>query len=325
MRLYLDESGDFAVPSTTSSHRVASVTALVVPDSVQARLVAALATFRQDLPLDAFSNGEPKGHLLSAERLAAFADLLGTLDRVHVVPVTLDLSYFTPQLGEEVRASISQRLHEYADEPGYEAVAAELHLLGRQVENASVPQVLRLMSYANCIREALQQAILFLSAGPFEASWERLRIVIDRVQVRPGSREERLFEFFLPAWLDGWSRRKPFAMIREIHTPDHLIEKRYGSAEGLDVGKMLRGNVVWQSSAQEDGLQAVDFAAFIVGQAVRELDDANGAATRFGSLMRSSPYGPARGPGLFGPIQDVPQEIRGKYVLLTEVMKRYKQ
>jgi hypothetical protein len=65
-----------------------------------------------------------------------------------------------------------------------------------------------------------------------------------------------------------------------------------------------------------------DIGAAIVSQAAYAPDDRSGDISLYGSLMRSSHYGPARGPGLFTPLGDVPDDIGGKYMLLSEIMER---
>jgi hypothetical protein len=58
-------------------------------------------------------------------------------------------------------------------------------LLARQYRNLSLNQALRIYSLANCIRVALDHAILFLSSRGHEKAWEAVRFEIDRVQVHP--------------------------------------------------------------------------------------------------------------------------------------------
>ena len=196
-------------------------------------------------------------------------------------------------------------------------------LIARQYRNLSINQALRIYSLANCIRVALEHAIIFLGSRGHEKAWEDVRFEIDRVQVRPNSREEKVFSRMVLAWLAGWSRSKPFTLVRGIHTPDHSFVRKYKlPAGGIDVGKLVSDRVCWVNSSESWGVQMADIGATIVYQAAHATNDRDGLISLYASLMRKSPYGPRRGPGLFTPLSEVSEITGAKYMLLSEAMSR---
>ena len=62
-------------------------------------------------------------------------------------------------------------------------------------------------------------------------------------------------------------------------------------------------------------------AASVVYSAASERHDNNGALSYYARLMKGSFYRPARGPGLFSPVDNVPSEVPDKYRVLTDVMR----
>jgi hypothetical protein len=323
MNFYFDESGDFRVPR--AGHKVAVVMGVVISDAVQQILFAKFEDFVSRLTSGECHNGEPKGSLLSSTHREQFCELLVNSGGVVITPVTLDLSSLDAEYERSVSERLSAILAQRAQEMLYLTARDQLLLIARQFRNLSSSQALRIYSWANCFREAIQHAFLFLAGGQHERSWERVVFEIDRVQVRAASREEKVFSLMLLAWLTGWSRRFPFALIREVHTPAHPIVQTYDTPDGIDLGKLIRGNVRWKTSSESLGLQIADIACNIVFQAAQDLDDRRGAVRRYGLLMRASPYGPSRGPGLFSPRRDAPAETGTKYRALWKVMRASKE
>jgi hypothetical protein len=237
--------------------------------------------------------------------------------------VTLDLSSLSGCGGEYMTERMHQALCASAEAMLYPEGRESWGLLARQYRNLSLNQALRIYSVANCIRVALEHAILFLSNRGHEKAWEEVRFEIDRVQVRRNSREEKVFSLMVLAWLAGWSRSKPFTTIRGIHTPDHPFVRKYRlPAGGIDAGKLVGNRVFWVNSSESWGVQMADIGATIVYQAVHAKNDRDGLISLYASLMRKSPYGPRRGPGLFTPLSEVPEITRAKYMLLSEAMRR---
>jgi hypothetical protein len=96
-----------------------------------------------------------------------------------------------------------------------------------------------------------------------------MRFVIDRVQVRQGSREELVFKWTMLGWLQAWSQKSPTMIITEIHTDDHPLIKNYSTInDKFDFTKIYRDNLHYQRSSESKGIQIADMAASIISHAV---------------------------------------------------------
>jgi len=320
MRFFIDEAGDFRVPAKHTTHRVAVAVGLAVTDHAWPDLATRYGDFVARLAPGERDRGEPKGRLLSPGHQQEFAGLLAATDGVCVAPVTLDLSSMSG--AEASLQAVHLRVGALAEQMVHPSAREQMRLLERQVRNLSKEQVLRLYTWSFCIHQVLEHAILFLSHGAHEPSWNEVTWEIDRVQMRPGSREEKVASVMLYAWVTGWTRAHPLGLVEGIHTREHAFVKNFDTADGVDVGKLVRDAMHWGTSRESVGLQMADIAASIVHRAADQLDDRDGAVTRYATLMRSSPYGPARGPGLFSSIPDRSGAFGAKYKLLSDSMGR---
>lgn len=322
MLFCFDESGDFAIPQQQGEHKAAVVMGVAISDVIHDELRTAYEQFKQKLRSSEFVDGEPKGRRLKVEHQLEFCELLARFDGVSLTPVTLDLSHLASVRTQVFPNRMHDLLCKQAELMAYDTAKGQLRHLARQFRNLHYSQMLRLHALANCISEALQHALIFLSHGDHRDSWNKVSIEIDRVQARAYSREERIFSTILYAWMAGWSKSKPFSLVEGIHTPDHPFVKNFNTDQGIEISKMLRGNIKWVDSRFSWAVQIADISAAIVYKAVADLDDRFGAATRYASLMRSSHYGHRRGPGLFTPLEASSGETAAKYMVLSEVMKR---
>jgi Protein of unknown function (DUF3800) len=321
MYFYFDESGDFAIPSSLTTHKAAVVMGVVVSDLIHNELRQQFHRFVAGLDASECLKGEPKGARLSYAHRRAFCEMLTGYDGIFLTPVTLDLSSLSGSGEKQMTEGMYQSLCTSAEAMLYPEGRESMLLIARQYRNLSINQVLRIYSLANCIREALEHAIIFLANRGHEKAWEDVRFEIDRVQVRPNSREEKVFSRMVLAWLAGWSRSKPFTLVREIHTPDHPFVRKYDLSDSIDASKLVRDRIYWVDSSESWGVQMADIGATIVYQAAHATDDRDGLISLYASLMRKSPYGAKRGPGLFSPLEV--SEITGaKYMLLSEAMRR---
>lgn len=323
MYFYFDESGDFAIPDNPATHRAAVVMGVAVSDLIHDELRQQYRRFVASLDASECLNGEPKGSRLSYVHRKAFCEMLYGYDGISLTPVTLDLSSLSRSGEKQMTEGMYQALRASAEAMLHLKGRESMLLMARQYRNLSINQALRIYSLANCIRVALEHAILFLGSRGHEKAWEDVRFEIDRVQVRPNSREEKVFSRMVLAWLAGWGRLRPFTTIRGIHTPDHLFVRKYRlPVGGIDAGKLVGNRVFWVNSSESWGVQMADIGATIVYQAAHATNDGDGLISLYASLMRKSPYGPRRGPGLFTPLSEVPEITGAKYMLLSEAMSR---
>jgi hypothetical protein len=173
MYFFFDESGDFAVPEDPSIHRCAVTMGIAVSDRVLDDLRGAFARFVAALRNGELVDGEPKGRLLTYDHKKDFCDILAQYeDGISVTPVTLDLSSLSRRHEVVTPDQMYQRFNQWAEKMLDSEARTQLQLLARQYRNLSVNQGLRIYSLANCIREALEAAIVFLSNRGHENSWE---------------------------------------------------------------------------------------------------------------------------------------------------------
>jgi hypothetical protein len=324
MHFFFDESGDFSIPAT-GEHKCAVVCGLVVPEKVEASLWNEFGAFASRLASQEKDRGEPKGKLLTDDSRKVFCRLLDNYrGQVLVTPTTLDLSVGSRKKARRICEEMKARLFEEAKKCVYDTMQEQIEELGRQWGNLSVNDGLRLVALTSCFWEAIEHSVLFLSEKTYYPCWNALDFIVDAVRTAPLSRDKRVFEIMALMWLTAWTKRRPLTTIAEIHTSDHPFEKNY-SIDGsrFDLGKMLRGNITFGSSAESLGLQIADICANIVYQAVHDLNNYDGRLPIFGLLMRNCPYGPARGgPGLVHIHESKKRIAAEKYRLLKQVMDR---
>ena len=318
MYFFLDEAGDFALPASTADHRVAVAVAVAFSDSGWDTVGRKYRSFRQSLASTEVRNGEPKWHLLTNAHREAFVTLLHRDAGISVTPVTLDLSHL---VGIDWLQPMLDRLSEQPSQMLYDSARAQVETLYRQARNLSRVQHLRIYCWAFCIHQALYHAILFMGHGPDGSSWNQVQICIDAVQRAAGSRETRVFQIMLLAWLAGWTRERPFMTIEGIHSSTHPFIMNYDLNGGVDLGKLVRANLTWGVSADDDGLQIADLSAGAVYAAAANPTDAEAVAI-YGRLMRSSSYyGWRRGPGLFSPLTVELDAVASRYDSLSAAMR----
>jgi hypothetical protein len=323
MNFYFDESGSFDLPASSAVHRAAIVVGIAIPDHVQESLFMRFKEFVSTLSQDELSNGEPKGALLTTNHRHEFAGLLSEFGgKISLTPVTLDLSSVSGSYCQELNKTMHEVLSEAKSRFMYPTARDEIELLSRQFRNLSNQQAMRVFAIANCFREALAHAVLFLSHKENEPSWDNPRFEIDRVQVKAGSREEKVLSLMILAWLEDWSRQKPLVTIKEIHTPNHLFIRKYCMEQGVDIGKIIRGNMYWVGSANSIGIEIADISANIVYCAAQDLNDSRQSLTILRKLMKgSSFYSPKRVTGIFSLTTALNSITVEKYRPLYEALK----
>jgi hypothetical protein len=320
LHYFIDEAGNYRVPDSPAEHRVAVASCLAFTDDGWTRADAAFAQFKKGLRRVEFKSAEPKWHLLSSEHKSEFCRLVASLSGISLTPVTLDLSHLAEPNIDWLQPMLT-KLDKEPESMLYEQMRQQIGELAKQAHNLSPVQHLRIYSWAYCLLQALYHSILFLGNGRDQASWKKVRISIDPVQPRAGSREERVFSIMVLAWLMGWSKRQPFLTIEGVHTNDHEFVKLYDTEAGIDLGKLVRPNLHWESSLGSAGIQFADLTAGAVYQAASELKEGSESLRNFATLMRASFYGPRRGPGLFSPLDDPSPRVADKYRPLSDAMK----
>lgn len=320
MHYFIDEAGDFQIPISAGEHRVAVASCVAFTDLAWRSAEAAFRDFKSTLTTKEFARGEPRWHLLTEQHRTAFCDLLASVDGLSFTPVLLDLSHLAGRDDQWLDKMLA-KLDNQPDLMVYPTMKHEIRELGLQARNLSKVQHLRIYAWAYCLKQALYHSIIFLSGGPHAHSWHGVSISIDPAQPRTGSREQRVFSIMVLAWLMGWSRRDPFITVEGVHTADHPFVRLYETADGVDLGKLVRANIRWQASNVSTGIQIADLAAGAIYKAAMELTPGSESIKHYASLMRCSFYGPARAPGLFSPLSMPPDDVAHKYDLLSNAIR----
>src|SRR6266478_7255159 len=92
MYFYFDESGDFAIPDSPTTHRAAVVMGVAVSDLIHNELCQQFHRFVAGLDASECLKGEPKGARLNYAHRMSFCEMLSGYDGIFLTPVTLDLS-----------------------------------------------------------------------------------------------------------------------------------------------------------------------------------------------------------------------------------------
>lgn len=326
MKIFIDESGDFSLPSNPEDHAVGIVVGIVIPDENETEILDRFKCFLAQLSRSEFKNGEPKGYLLSDESRKSLADLFFDFDHILVCPIMLDITSLACCGAVQIKESLVKKLREWASLCKHETLRSEVKLLERQVSNRkmSLPVVLRLVTWARCIMRCLQDSVIFHSRPEYHSSWEKLRFEIDPVRPGTSSRETQVFEKLLPAWITGWSLNTPLTMIEEIHSKNHPFVQNWVIDEGIDVGKMLRDNVHYPESQSSLGLQMADMSATLVRKAVIGLVNSVDLEN-YGFMMTNSIRSAPHALGIFTIVEPSEADIGRRYAGLTDAISGAKQ
>lgn len=320
MRIFIDESGSFQVPKSADDHSAAVVVGVVVPEIREQALLEQFARFVSGLDKsERNGSGEPKGSRLSSANRARFADILGSVPGVMILPVTADLSDLAGH-AEELPLHLSKSLREHAAICVHQTMRDEVLTLSRQIANLSAQEVLKLLLYTESIQECVHHAVLYLSEPPYRDCWSTVDILIDRLTKNPTGREKQVFKVMLLSWLTAWSASSPLTLIKKVHTADHPFVQRFDTEAGIDMRLLVGEGLRWVDSAQEPGVQIADIAAAITFSAVHDLRNHDNRWPEFLSLMCCCPYVPEDGPGFVTLLPDGHTPHVAKYVGLVRAL-----
>ncbi len=270
-------------------------------------------------------NGEPKGYTLTLRSRSDFCDLLNgySVRGLMLTPVLLDMTSITEKRDYFTPAKMQASFEEFSKKCQAEDVAESYREFGRRFGSLSIPQAWRVFAWAAAFREAIEHAMIFLCSNGHEDNWEVARFEVDAVSLHGAGLEETIFSTIVFMWLSGWTMDRRMRVLDEIHTSDNPFVVRYMNRKGLDLVKLLGRNIHFVDSRCSWGIQIADIAANIVLRAAHDLDYAKGDLYVYASLMRSSPYGTKRGPGLINPTSDKEpdRKLRKKFGPMFDILK----
>jgi hypothetical protein len=286
MDFYVDESGAFSIPPGFMQHNACVVVCVVISDLKKEHLKNEFESFSSNLPADLLVNGEPKGSKFDNHKKFEFCEMLSRFkDNLLIIPITLDMTLISMLSDQN---NLKQKLHdaciEYCDYMQQESLKNELRLLARQWMNISYQETLKIACYAYVLFISMRHSILALSTGGNEVSWNKVNIEIDRSNKKLNSREKIIFSKMLGMWFESWSRKEPFAFIRQIHD-QHFLVKNCNSQDGLNHEELNHGEIIkdinWGDSKDSWGLQVADIACSIVYSAANDLENQKGSFAPF--------------------------------------------
>ena len=253
-----------------------------------------------------------------------FFDMLGMFPDVKIVPATLDLSESRRYLEKTAPKNMRAVLYEHAAKCVYPTMKDQVRLLGRQFANVSFQQMLRMLTLASCVKLAIQHMVIFLSMRKYWSCYESMSFTIDKLG--SGNREEKLLDFLLFSWIAAWSSTEPLELIREIHTSDHPFVRKYETDGGVDLTRLMRGNIKYVSSESSRGLQMVDIVANTLYGVVNDLSNTAGMLPFWKRILKNCCCGPAMGPNLIvadnaGLGRRGPEPNLSKYRVLSVIME----
>ena len=325
MKFFFDESGSFTVPSDPQTLCASVVAGVVLSELVESDFCRDYASFVSSLAPEETDRGEPKGRLITSENRTKFCQLLNKYARrgLLLAPALVDMSLVSLSKSFFSIRAFSGHVRHLAADAARTEDRVEVTALADKVQRLSEVQGWRLHTWAIAFQLAMKSAISWLCSEGNEHCWEAVRFEIDPVDARKDGLEQSLFLRLIHTWLGAYSRQHPFEIHDDIHGPEHPFVKRYLKDDGLDLERMLDGNVYFCDSKASMGIQLADIAANIIFRAAHSPSNESGALETYACLMDCCPYPPGRGPG----ISYVSSDIRlapmmyQKYRHLTQVLE----
>lgn len=324
MKFFFDEAGDFNSESKKS--KLSLVACVAVPESVELAFQHGFANFIKMLGKNELKQGEPKGYLLTPESRRTFCVLLNSFERVQVYPQTMLYSTLNDKDVKNLRTGFSNFLLEYSKSFEHKSMQDDMALLARQVKNLHESQLLRILTLSRCLFESLHHAILFLTHGEDRNSFDKVDLILDPINKRTGNRESDSFLKLIKGWTYAWSKKEPFALIKELHTKDHPFVRKYDRPDGVvDLTSILEDGVHYPDSKTSWGLQVVDIVANSLKLALEDAS-CNGPNLEFyGRIMQNSSFGDKISPGFITISESGGEYSREDWRILAKVRAQYKK
>lgn len=300
MNVFIDESGSFV--STSSEGAWSAVAAFALPEAARKRLEQSILELKA-APSRA-GKSEIKINELSESEYIAFLAKLARLNGA-LFCIATDASLNTPEnVAEHQRTQVANVL-KHIGKMRFEGGRQGLALLAAQIEKLPSQLYIQLFCQVELMYEVVSRAVTYYAQrNPGTLSEFRWRI--DQKDINRTDFEDA-FEKISPAILQTMSLTKPLLLIKEF---DYSRMKRYEFApgeaptylkneygidlredSGLNIQKLIRGNIKFMDSRESPGLQAADLIVSGIRKCLRKgFDDNERAAVHLGSLMVQAIY-----------------------------------
>lgn len=289
MRLFFDDSGDFAIP-LGSDDKVSLWMGIGIPETCIERIQKKYLAW-EDITKTRLNVQEPKGCMLDetarSQLFREIEDESDLLIQPGIVDLQIQKKYMPidmPSVMRSLGIDASKRMKDKASRN-----ILETH--GRRLGNLSKEQLLKFMVLSFCIVETLRHCILFRSHDAFRECWNDVVIVIDQSSQANNSREELVFKESIRWALHNITKRNPFGLIEGIHDKDHPFIKKYDSEKGIR-GEELFQNMSFENSNRSWELRLADIIANTMFKSLNDLENTSGMLTYYKKIMKYSPLGP---------------------------------
>jgi hypothetical protein len=300
MNIFIDESGSFVSASREGSWN--EVAAFALPESARKGLEQSVSGLKATLCQ--IGKRELKINELDESEYIAFLAKLTQLDGA-LFCIATDAGLNTPvNVAEHQRGQVAKVL-EHIDKMRFEGGRQGIALLAAQIEKLSPQLYVQLLCQVELMYEVVSRVITYYAQrNPGTLSEFRWRI--DQKNIKRTDFEDT-FEKLSPALLQTMSLSKPLLMVKEFNysrmkqyefapgkAPTYLKDD-YGidlrKDGGLDIQKLIRGNIKFMDSQVSAGIQAVDLIVSGIRKCLRKgFENNERVATLLGRLMVQAIY-----------------------------------
>ncbi len=292
MNIYVDESGSFVNAPTTGSWN--AVAALAVPEAARKNIEHAFRYLRGI-----------KGHALAEIKIRDLSEdsYLQFLGRLNSLDIALFCTATDAGLNTEERVKKHQEgqvagVLEHINKMKYQRGKEGVELVASQLRQLSPQLYVQLMCQIDLMYDVVSRVIPYY-AQRNPAALAQFRWRIDRKNDTKTDFEEA-FEKLSPALLQTRSIEEPLMMVKGFDyskmgqyefpngEPPEYLKEVYGiNVEGgLDIQKLIRGDIKFEDSKQSWGLQIIDLIVSGVRRCLRlRFSNNEGAARALGKLL----------------------------------------
>lgn len=298
MDIYIDESGSFVnAPSEGAWNAVA---ALAVPEAEDKNIGEFIRQLKKLNGLE--SRIEIKINDVTEGTYLQFIEKLANLNTVVFCTATdAGLNTIDAVLVHQQRQV--EGILRHIDKMKYEGGRQGLRLMASQVENLSPQLYVQLSCQINLMYDVVSRVILYyVQRDPSALAEFRWRI--DQKNISRTDFEDA-FEKLSPAILQSRSISEPLLMVKGFDysslrqyefedgkMPEYLKEG-YGIdvSDGLNIGKLIRGDIKFIDSQDSPGIQAVDLIVSGIRRCLRgQFPNNEKVASSLGRLMLETQY-----------------------------------
>lgn len=293
MNIYIDESGSFVNAATVGAWN--AVAALAVPEAADEKINQLLAQLKT-------SNGHGTGRETKLNELTedTYVHFIGNLADLNTVvfSTATDAGLNTTDRVLEHQQHQIEEILRHIDKMKYEGGRQGVQFVASQLGKLSPQLYVQLLCQINLMFDVVSRVITYyIQRDPGTLAEFRWRI--DQKNISRTDFEDA-FEKLSPPLLQTRSMSEPLLMVKGFDysslsqyefengkAPDYLKEV-YGIdvGTGLNIQKIIRGNIKFMDSQDSPGIQAIDLVVSGIRRCLRrQFSDNDKAASMLGRLM----------------------------------------